>query len=142
MSLTGWTNNDLALAWLEHFDMYAKPVGVYRLLIIDGHKSHSSLCFQDCYKEKKIITLCMPTHSSHLLQPLDVACFLPLKRMYGNKILALARNRIHHINKETFLPGFKAAFSQVFTAENVCAGFRGTGLVLSNPEAVLLRLDV
>jgi len=111
VSPTGWTNNDLALAWLEHFDTHAKPVGVYRLLIIDGHESHSSVDFQDLCKEKKIITLCMPAHSSHLLQPLDVACFSPLKRKYGDEISALARNRIHHINKETFLPAFKAAFS-------------------------------
>jgi hypothetical protein len=84
----------------------------------------------------------MPPHSSHLLQPLDVACFSPLKRLYGDRISALARNRIHHINKETFLPAFKAAFSQAFTAENVCAGFQGAGLVPHNLEAVLSKLDV
>jgi hypothetical protein len=142
VSSTGWTNNDLALAWLEHFDTHARPVGVYRLLIIDGHESHCSVDFQDRCKEKKIITLCMPPHSSHLLQPLDVACFSPLKRLYGDRISALARNRIHHINKETFLPAFKAAFSQAFTAENVCAGFQGAGLVPHNLEAVLSKLDV
>ena len=142
VSPTGWTNNELALAWLEHFDAHAKPVGVYRLLIIDGHESHCSVNFQDRCKEKKIITLCMPAHSSHLLQPLDVACFSPLKRMYSDKISALARSRIHHINKETFLPAFKAAFTQAFTAENICAGFRGAGLVPHNPEAVLSKLNV
>jgi hypothetical protein len=106
VSPTGWTNNNLALAWLHHFDMHAKPVGVYRLLIVDGHESHRSVDFQDLCKEKKIITLCMPAHSSHLLQPLDVACFSPLKRLYGDEVSALARRRIHHINKETFLPAF------------------------------------
>jgi hypothetical protein len=45
VSLTGWTNNDLALAWLEHFDMHARPVGAYRLLIIDGHESHCLIDF-------------------------------------------------------------------------------------------------
>ena len=45
VSPTGWTNNDLALAWLHHFDTHAKPVGVYRLLIIDGHKSYCSVDF-------------------------------------------------------------------------------------------------
>jgi hypothetical protein len=92
--------------------------------------------------EKKIITLCMPPHSSHLLQPLNVACFSPLKRLYGHEILALARSRINYINKETFLLAFKAAFSKAFTAENVCAGFRGARLVLHNLEAVLLKLNV
>lgn len=84
----------------------------------------------------------MPPHSSHLLQPLDVACFLPLKRLYGDEVLALARSCIYYINKETFLPAFKAAFSKAFTAENVRAGFRGAGLVPHNLEVVLLKLDV
>jgi hypothetical protein len=142
VSPTGWTNNDLALAWLEHFDSHAKPIGTHRLLIIDGHESHCSVEFQERCKEKKIITLCMPPHSSHLLQPLDVACFAPLKRLYGNAISALARSCIHYINKETFLPAFKAAFEKTFTAENICAGFRGAGLAPYNPEAVLSKLNV
>ena len=84
----------------------------------------------------------MPPHSSHLLQPLNVACFSPLKRVYSDEISALARSRIHYINKETFLPAFKATFSKVFTAENVRAGFRGAGLVPHNPEVVLSKLDM
>jgi hypothetical protein len=84
----------------------------------------------------------MPSHLSHLLQPLDVACFAPLKRSYGDSISALARNHIYHINKETFLPAFKAAYEQTFTEENARAGFRGAGLVPFNPEAVLSKLNV
>ena len=115
---------------------------MYRLLIINGHESHISAKFQDCCKKKNIITLCMPPHSSHLLQPLDVACFAPLKRAYGDAISALARNRIYHINKESFLPAFQEVFPKVFTTQNVCAGFRGAGLVPFNPEAIILKLDV
>jgi hypothetical protein len=142
VSPNGWTSNNLALDWLKHFNMHAKPVGAYSLLITDGHKSHCSLAFQDYCKENKIIALCMPPHSLHLLQPLDVACFAPLKRSYGNGILALACNHIHHISKETLLPAFKAAYSLTFTEENARAGFRGAGLVPFNPEAVLSKLDV
>ena len=125
VSPNGWTNNQLALAWLEHFDTHTKSctVGRYRLLIIDGHESHSCIEFQDLCKEKNIILLCMPPHSSHLLQPLDVACFSPLKR-------------------KTFLPAFKTAFEQSITRENIQAGFRGAGLVPHNPQAVLSKLDV
>ena len=53
-----------------------------------------------------------------------------------------ARSRIHHIDKETFLPAFKAAFEKTFTPENVRAGFRGAGLVPFDLEAVLSKLDV
>ena len=84
----------------------------------------------------------MPSHSSHLLQPLDVACFATLKRSYGDSISALARNYIYHISKETFLLAFKAAYEHTFTKENARAGFRGAGLVLFNLDAVLSKLNV
>jgi hypothetical protein len=84
----------------------------------------------------------MLPHSLHLLQPLDVVSYLLLKRYYGNEISLLARSRIHHINKETFLSAFKFAYKKMFTQENICAGFRGAGLVPFNPDAVLSKLDV
>ena len=65
-----------------------------------------------------------------------------LKRVYSDEILALARSCIYYINKETFLLAFKVTFSKVFTAENVCAGFRGAGLVLHNLEVMLLKLNM
>jgi hypothetical protein len=112
------------------------------MLIIAGHESHCSVDFQNYCKENKIIALCMPAHSSHLLQPLDVACFSPLKHSYSDGISVLARNHVHHISKETFLPAFKAAYEQTFTEDNARAGFRGAGLVPFNLEAVLSKLDV
>ena len=121
VSPNGWTNNQLSLAWLEHFDTHTKrhTVGGFRLLIIDGYESHCSVDFQDLCKEKNIVLLCMPAHSSHLLQPLDVACFSPLKRKYGDAVSGLARNRTHYISKETFLLAFKAAFEYSITKENI-----------------------
>jgi hypothetical protein len=65
-----------------------------------------------------------------------------LKRHFGDGISLLARSRVYHINKETFLPAFKAAFEKTFTLENVCAGFRSAGLVPYDPDAVLSKLDV
>jgi hypothetical protein len=84
----------------------------------------------------------MLAHSSHLLQLLNVACFSPLKRKYGDAISALVRSRIHYISKETFLPAFKSTFEKIFTLANIRAGFRGAGLAPHNLEAVLLKLNV
>ena len=80
-SENGWTNNALCLEWLKHFDAHTKTrrVGIYRLLILDGHESHLNQDFKDYCLKHKILTLCMPPHSSHILQPLDVVCFSPLK---------------------------------------------------------------
>jgi hypothetical protein len=112
------------------------------LLIINGYKSHCLVEFQDYCKENKIIALCMPSHLSHLLQPLDVVPYSLLKRYYGDGISLLARSRIYYIDKETFLLAFKAAFEKTFTQENICAGFRGARLVLYNLDAVLSKLNV
>jgi hypothetical protein len=144
VSPNGWTSNKLGLAWLKHFNTHtkARSVGAYRLLIVDGHESHNSHEFHKYCEEEKIIVLCMPPHSSHLLQPLDVGCFSPLKRAYGDEINSLARYGTKKIKKEAFLPAFKAAFDKSMTKENICAGFRGAGLVPHNPEAVISKLDV
>ena len=106
------TINELRVAWLEHFITYIKDyrVGTQQLLIINGHKSYSSLEFQDIYKENKIYTLYMPPYSSHLLQPLNVGCFSPLKRAYGYQISSLIQSHINHITKLKFLLVFYATY--------------------------------
>jgi len=85
LSENGWTSNSIGYEWIQHFDRYtnSRSIGTYRLLILDGHESHLSAQFQHYCTERKIITLCMPPHSSHILQPLDVSCFAPLKLSYG-----------------------------------------------------------
>lgn len=144
LSENGWTNNALGLEWLKHFDAHtrARQVGGYRLLILDGHKSHLSQEFKDYCLENRILTLCMPAHSSHILQPLDVVCFSPLKRKYSQRVRDLARRRVFHINKEGFLPAFKDAFFDVFTAENCKQAFVASGLVPMDASVVLNRLEV
>jgi hypothetical protein len=84
----------------------------------------------------------MPLYSLHILQPLNVVPYLLLKRYYSDGISLLARSRIYHINKETFLLAFKAAFEKTFILENIRAGFWGARLVPHDPDVVLLKLDV
>ncbi|USP73986.1 uncharacterized protein yc1106_01260 [Curvularia clavata] len=52
-------------------------------------------------------------------RPLNVVCFSPLKRKYGDAVSGLVRNRTNYISKETFLLAFKAAFKQSITKENI-----------------------
>jgi hypothetical protein len=84
----------------------------------------------------------MPPHSSHILQPLDVVCFSPLKQKYSQRVRDLARQRVFHIDKESFLPAFKDAFLDVFTKENCQKAFEASGLVPTNAQMVLDRLEV
>jgi hypothetical protein len=144
VSQNGWTTNELGLDWIRHFEKSTslRKLGVYRLLILDGHESHHSDEFEEFCKEHNIVTLCMPPHSSHLLQPLDVSCFSPLKKAYGRQIEDLMRQQITHITKEDFIPAFRAAFEVSLTESNIQGGFRGAGLVPFDPERVISTLDL
>jgi hypothetical protein len=84
----------------------------------------------------------MPAHASHLLQPLDVGCFGPLKKAYGREIERLIRCSITHISKTEFFPAFHAAHRAAITESNIKGGFRGAGLAPFNPENVISKLDV
>jgi hypothetical protein len=144
MSQNGWTNNELGLKWLKHFDRSTtkRSVSLYRLLVLDGHESHHSVDFERYCQDHKIITLCMPAHASHLLQPLDVGCFSVLKNAYGREIEHLIRCSITHISKTEFFPAFYAAFQATFTESNIRGAFKGAGLYLLDPETVISKLDV
>lgn len=140
----GWTNNAVGLDWIKHFDRHtaSRTKGIYRLLTLDGHDSHHSTEFELYCKDNKIITLCMPPHSSHRLQALDVGCFGPLKQAYGRQIEALMRSNINHISKLEFLCSFRKAFFVTFTKKNIQGGFAGAGLIPFDPQRVLSKLDV
>ena len=144
VSKNGWTTNELGLEWLKHFIQHttARTVGSHRLLIIDGHESHKSLTFQNLCEGSKIITLCMPAHTSHILQPLDVGCFDPLKRAYKTEANVLANSDITHIDKKAFLDTFNQVFDKAFSKDNIQSSFRATGLLPDNSEVVLSRLEV
>ena len=85
ISSNGWTTNELTTNQVKHFNKHTKHLtnGVYQLLILDGHRSYHLDAFKQYYKDSSILTLYMPLHSLHILQPLDVACFRPLKKAYS-----------------------------------------------------------
>jgi hypothetical protein len=145
VSANGWTDDKLGLTWLENvFEKHTihRTKGVYRLLILDGHGSHVTPEFDLFCKEHSIITLCMPPHSSHLLQPLDVGCFAVLKQSYGRQIEGFIRNGVNHIDKPDFLRAYYSAHTEALSLGNIQSSFAATGLVPYDPERVLSKLHI
>ena len=83
----------------------------------------------------------MPAHLSHLLQPLDMGCFSPLKRLYGTQVEGQMRLGINYIIKEDFLSVYYIAHAQAITEKNILSSFLATGLIPFNPDCVLSTLD-
>jgi hypothetical protein len=143
-SVKGWTDDQIGFEWLKHFNTHTegRRTGRYRLLILDGHGSHHTAQFEEFCREKEIITACMPPHSSHLLQPLDVGCFGPLKTAYGQQVESQMRLGINRVDKEDFFRLYLTAHVQALTSANIKSGFEATGLVPYNPERVLSSLTL
>jgi len=143
VSENGWTTDELTLEWLQLVfepQTRTRTVGRYRLLILDGHGSHMTPEFDKFCKENSILIECMPPHSSHLHQPLDVGCFSVLKRIYGDLVRGKIGVGVHHIDKPLFLELFSEAHTKTFSSKNIKSGFTATGLVPLDPGQVLARL--
>lgn len=145
-SPSGWSNNDLALAWVEQvFDRLTKEKAKrdYRLLLLDRHGSHLAPAFIDYCDAHRLLLAVIPPHCSHRLQPLDVALFKPLsRREYGVELDELLRcnQSLGNLRKNDFLRLSCAAFTSAFTPNNILSSFAATGVHPRDADAVLKRL--
>ncbi|KAJ3652586.1 hypothetical protein Zmor_018538 [Zophobas morio] len=84
ISASGYINSELFIMWLKHLRSIVKsgpkkPV----LFLLDGHCRHGkNLEALQFAKENYIHLLQLPGHTTHRLQPLDVAFFKPLQNYY------------------------------------------------------------
>ena len=120
----------------------SQTAGRYRLLILDGHSSHATASLDHFCMERRIIPLYMPPHSSHLLQPLDISCFAPLKHYYSQKIREMAQSGIYAIDKMDFLSIYTKIHACSFSKANILGGFAATSLVPFKPDRVLTKLYI
>lgn len=134
----GWTNNDIALHWLKEIYIPGTATPRKRLLVVDGHGSHESDEFMwECYANN-IHLLFLPPHCSHVLQPLDVAVFSPLKNSYRRHLsdIILQRNGLP-LNKQDFVVAFARAREDAIYSKNIRSGWEASGLWPVNIERPL-----
>jgi hypothetical protein len=79
-----WMTSYLFDAWISHFIIALRsgsgisPENCH-LLVMDGHNSHMTLSIVCKAARAGLDTVSLPSHTSHCLQPLDVAVFHPFK---------------------------------------------------------------
>lgn len=73
---SAYINADIFIAWLNDHFIPRKPTGKV-LLIADGHASHCSVEVLELAEANDIILFCLPSHTTHYLQPLDRAFLSP-----------------------------------------------------------------
>ena len=141
-SESGYNNDDLTIKWLEHFEQFSgeRQVGAYRLLLLDGFGSHCTKQFIDYCDCHNIIVFCLPPHSSHLLQPLDVVVFQPYKHYHAEAVEAATRMGCGDFNKCEFLDQIHSIRQQTFKSTTVRSAFQANSLIPYNPGIVISKL--
>ena len=100
------------------------------LLIFDGHLTHVSIKVIEKAIEENVTILKLPPHVTDKLQPLDVACFGPLKREWEKALNDWINvwDPKQTMKKSTFVNKLGEVWHKGLSPENVKAGFRATGI--------------
>ncbi|GAB7336127.1 hypothetical protein MBLNU13_g08914t1 [Cladosporium sp. NU13] len=142
-SNSGWTSDSHGYEWLTTvFAPSTKPNDplTRRLLIMNSHSSHITANVIAFCMQNAIDLLILPPHTSHLLQPLDVGVFAPLKRALARETDAALRHDTGRIPRVQWVEMYIRARERALTSKNILSGWRSTGLVPLSPITVLERL--
>jgi 4-hydroxybenzoate polyprenyltransferase len=135
-SQNGWTSNDIAIEWVEKvFLPQTEPddPSEARLLIVDGHGSHTSDMFMATCYLNNVYLLFLPAHTSHILQPLDLGCFSSLKAAYRRFVGEYtAQTDKTKLGKAKFLEFYAEARKIGLREQCIRSGWKATGLYPKN----------
>lgn len=134
---SAYVTTDLFFEWLKTQFVPRKVQGTV-LLILDGHASHcTSVEMLEYAEENNILLLCLPSHSTHFLQPLDRSFFKSLKGFYYQACNNYVKmNPSRKINRMGFGKLLGEAWSKAASIMNAVSGFEATGIVPFNPEVI------
>ena len=142
-SNSGWTSDSHGFEWLQRqFDPLTRPEdpSEQRLLILDGHSSHITANFIAYCMNNQIDLLVLPPHTSHMLQPLDISIFQPLKRALATETDRLAALNSGRIPRIEWTEAYIQAHEKAFSSKNIQIGWQAAGLWPLSALEVLNRL--
>ncbi|CAB1111596.1 unnamed protein product [Ectocarpus sp. CCAP 1310/34] len=143
---SSFMQGDVFIMYLKDFHKQLDDRGVLdgkpHILVLDGHASHVSYEFIKLAMDLNIILFKLPSHTSHITQPLDVVAFGTFKKEV-TKVL----QDYYHANGGLLplkrdVPGvIAAAWQNSLTPERNKASFGGAGLWPVDMDRALTRLQ-
>ena len=132
-SESGWMNTELYLEWFRFFLQQIPPLRPI-LLIQDGHGSHVSIELIELARANNVHLLCLPAHTTHILQPLDVGVFKSFK---GNFSKACGKYLAKHPGRVVTADILASLVGEAWSAPvNILSGFKKCGIYPLNPGEV------
>ena len=135
MAQKGCMNTSVFIRWIEHFAQY-KPAGNV-LLVYDGAASHLDPSIVDAADCHQIHLFCLPSNTTHELQPMDKSVFRSFETYWDEDVLKFWRlHPDRQVNKERFGKIFTPAWYRAMTPANVINGFKSTGLYPFDKDSI------
>ncbi|EIN09333.1 hypothetical protein PUNSTDRAFT_20880, partial [Punctularia strigosozonata HHB-11173 SS5] len=93
----------------------------------DGHGSHETNTICEYAYQHGILLFCLPSKTTHKLQPLDVGLFGPLQREWANTCDDMAAFG-QSVTKDNFVETYLQVRGRILKSESILAAFKKTGI--------------
>ena len=128
-SANGWMTGSNFIDWLKSvFIASLSPQHPPVLLILDGHTSHISYEVRTLARDNNVHLLKLPPHLTHLLQPLDLAVFKPMKSAWDVATADFIRRERRAITRRDFPCLLNTIWRKGYKPENATGRFRRAGI--------------
>lgn len=135
MAPKGSMTTSLFIDFIEHLGKYKSPGKC--LLIFDGASCHLDFDIVDAAEKNDIILYCLPSNTTHELQPLDKSVNKSFENYWDQEVMKfMYHNPTKKLNKTRFNPIFTKVWAKSLTPENIINGFRATGLFPFDPNVI------
>ena len=127
--LKGWMETSTFTSWFNVFLEMVKERP--QLLLYDGDLTHISIPVIKAALKQDVVIPKFPPHITDVLQPLDVACFGPLKRIWEAQLQKRV-NKFgikHCLTRSEFVNLISAIWKEEMKKENAISGFEKTGKI-------------
>lgn len=133
-------NTEVFYKWLVEFCKVLEK-DVWSILFLDGHVSHISLAAVEYAEAHKLLVFQLPSHSSHLLQPLDLCALGMVKRAFTEELTKFTNEHSYGAEKQDMCALIHTALVNGMSVANVTASFAAAGLCPFDPQRAMRRIE-
>lgn len=145
----GWSAGYSDSGWMTSKNFYEYVTNVFHpwliaeeiqlpvVLYMDGHASHITLPLSEFCSANGIELIALPPNSTHILQPFDVAYFIPLKHWWQQICMEFCRKHLQlSVKKYQLAKVLKCTLDSMEGNKNLPNGFEICGLCPLNANAI------
>ena len=138
VSQRGWMNEVNFVDWFKNLFIPSLPEERPVILILDGHESHVKYEVRQLAIDNGIEIAKLPPHTTHLLQPLDIGVFKPLKDAYDSVAHRFFLAERRYVAKKDF-PKLIGQAWKTCAPNTIINGFKKAGIVPLNRDAINVK---